>query len=104
MTATWHTKDVGDGVDAAGPSLKLHEAFFHLVKSGGMPASAAGFGRYDLWANVLTWWFTPQASMLAQAFEAAPCEKPIPEPGFSFLVGDPRAWQVHFPGYIPSRR
>jgi hypothetical protein len=101
---TWHSKNVGDGIEAFEPSSKLHEAFFALAKAGGLSPSIGVFSRYDLRANVVTWYFSPEAALLAQAFSAAPCEKPTPEPGFGLLVGDMRSWEAHFPGYVPSRR
>jgi hypothetical protein len=103
---TWHSKDVGDGVEAFEPTSKLHEAFFAFAVAKGrdLPATIGIFSRYDLRANVVTWYFSPEASLLAQAFHAVPCEKPVPESGFGLSAGDVRSWEAHFPGYVPSRR
>lgn len=103
--STWHSKAIGDGIEAFEPSMRLHEAFFSLARNGGsVPENAAVFSRYDLDSNVITWYFSPEAASLASAFGAAPCEKPLPSEGFGFLSGDTRAWQAHFPGYVASRR
>jgi hypothetical protein len=103
--SAWHSKAMGDGVEAFEPSMRLHEAFIALAKaSGGVPAYAAVFSRYDLHANVVTWYFSPEAVTLARAFGAAPCDKPVAAEGFGLLSGDARAWEAHFPGYIAGRR
>lgn len=102
--ASWKSKAVGDGVDALPASQRLHESFFQFAKLGNLPAGIAVFARYDLRENVVTWWFSPEAEMLALAYGATDCEKPEPEEGFSLLVGDARGWDIHFPGYVPSRR
>ena len=99
----WYRKDVGDGVEALGPTAKLHDAFLALAKSGGVPTDSAVFSRYDLRKNVVTWWFTPEASQVAKAFGASACEKPSPT-DLVFSVGDAHAWKAHFPDHIPSRR
>jgi hypothetical protein len=101
---TWHSKDVADGIEAFEPSQRLHEAFFVLAKAGGVPAGLGVFSRYDLRANVVTWYFSPEAALLAKTFGAVPCEKPTPTEGFGLSVGDARCWEIHFPGYITRRR
>lgn len=102
---TWHSRAMGDGVEAFEPSMQLHETFIAFARArGGVPAHAAVFSRYDLQANIVTWYFSPEATTLAKAFGAAPCEKPISAEGFGLLSGDARAWEAHFPGYIVSRR
>jgi len=102
---TWHSKAVGDGVAAFQPAMQLHQAFLTMATtSGGVPANAAVFSHYDLHANVVTWYFSPEAESLGKAFGATPCEKPTPSKGFGLLVGDARSWEAHFPGYVASRR
>lgn len=102
--STWHSKDVGDGVQSFVPSQKLHEAFVALAKGGGILPGAGVFSRYDLQANVVTWYFSPQATSLARSFGASPCEKPTPTKGFGLLVGDACGWEIHFPGYLDNKR
>ena len=102
---TWHCKEVGDGVAAFQPSMELHKAFLSMaLASGGVPQSIGVFSYYELHANIVTWYFSPEATVLAKTFAASPCDKPVPSPGFSLLVGDARSWEAHFPGYIASRR
>lgn len=100
--STWYNKNIGNGVSALGPSLKIREAFSALVSVSGQVSDVAVFSRYDTGAKLVTVYFTPSASVLASAFGAAPCAKPEPAEGFSLLVGDDRSWEVHFPGYGES--
>jgi len=99
---TWYCRDVGDGVAASGVSLRVQNGFTALVAAGGIPEDAAVFLRHDLETNVVTVYFTPSASILADTFGARPCEKPTPERGLSLLAGTGDAWETHFPGHSPS--
>lgn len=102
---TWNSKSVGDGVAAFQPSTQLHQAFLAMATaSGGVPANAAVFSCYDLDANVVTWYFSPEATSLAKIFGATPCDKPTPSKGFGLLVGEGRGWEAHFPNYLANRR
>ncbi len=102
---TWNSKAVGDGVAAFQPSTQLHQKFLAMAMvSGGVPENAAVFSCYDLDANVVTWYFSPEANNLAKMFEATPCNKPTPSKGFGLLVGDGRSWEAHFPNYLVSNR
>ena len=104
----WHSKELGDGVEAFVPTSEIQEAFLTLAqtqaRTGRYSTDAAVFSRYDLKANVVTVYFTPSAELLAAAFGATPCEKPVPTDGFALIVGDFRAWEAHFPGYLDRRR
>ena len=101
---TWHSKAVGDGIAAFQPAMQLHQAFLTMATaSEGVPTNAAIFSYHDLHANVVTWYFSPEAINLAKAFGATPCDKPIPSEGFGLLVGDARGWEAHFPSYLASR-
>lgn len=101
---TWYSKDLGDGVAAFGPSNKIQDAFLALAKAGVYSHDLAVFSIYDLKRNIVTVYFTPSTSILAMAFDAKPCEKPTAKDGFALLVGDARSWEIHFPGYLESRR
>ena len=101
---SWYSKDLGDGVAAFGPTRKMQEAFIELAKAGVYSHDLAVFSRYDLRRNVVTVYFTPSAQLLAEAFDATPCEKPVPEKGFSLIVGDARSWEIHFPSYLENQR
>lgn len=101
--STWHSKNIGDGVQAFDPSQKLHEAFLALARSGDLPPGIGVFSRYDLRTNVVTWYFSPEATALAAKFDATLCEKPVPTRGFGLLAGDSQSWKVHFPDYLASR-
>jgi len=103
-THNWFSKDVGDGIQASEPTSRLHEAFMALAISGNTSPDIGVFSRYDLQANIVTWYFSPEASSLAATFGATSCEKPEPQEGFGLLVGNARSWEAHFPGYIGGRK
>ena len=101
--ASWHSKELGDGVEAFRPTGELQEAFLTLSMAGQSSFDTAVFSQYDSETNVITIYFTPSAELLAKAFGAVPCEKPIPEEGFGLIVGDARALEAHFPEYLRAR-
>ena len=100
---SWYKKELGDGVEAFVPTTEIQDAFLDLALSqaqlGQHSFDAAVFSRCDLETNVVTVYFTPSARLLAMAFSATPCTKPVPTEGFALIVGDDRAWEGHFPGY-----
>ena len=104
----WYKKELGDGVEAFVPTTKIQNAFLTLARSqaqlGQYSFDAAVFSRYDLETNVVTVYFTPSARLLATAYGATACMKPVPTEGFALVVGDSRAWEAHFPGYLEERR
>ena len=106
--ADWNSKELGDGVEAFVPTARIQESFLTLAqtqaRTGQYSIDAAVFSRYDLETNVVTVYFTPSAELLALAFGATPCEKPVPTGDFALIVGDVRAWDAHFPGYLERRR
>lgn len=101
---SWQCKEVGDGVAAFQPSMELHKAFLALAQaSAGVTKGFGVFSYYDSDENMVTWYFSPEATVLGKAFGASSCEKPTPAPGFGLLAGDARSWESHFPGYVASR-
>jgi hypothetical protein len=52
--STWFRKEVGDGIDAAPVTDRIHDLWQRLVKLRAMTMEAAVFSRYDLRANVVT--------------------------------------------------
>jgi hypothetical protein len=101
----WQCKEVGDGVAAFQPAMELHKAFLEVaVASGHVDPGFGVFSSHDLSENMVTWYFSPEAAALATRFGASPCDKPTPSPGFSLLAGEGRSWEIHWLGYIASRR
>jgi hypothetical protein len=104
----WYYKSLGDGVEAYAPSRAIQEAVMASIvasaAAGHANTGAAVFSAYDLEANVVTVWFTPELEHIARAFGATPCDKPRPAGGFGFSAGYTDAWEIYFPGYVPSRR
>lgn len=97
---TWYSKAVGDGVEAFEPSQRLFDAFNLLDVVVKLSPGIGIFSRYDLRANIVTWYFSPEAIDLAKSLGATPCEKPAPSKGFGLLVGYMQSWETHFPGYV----
>lgn len=93
----WHSKDLGDGIDANAPRGEIREAFLPLFAAKGCPVGMAVFSHYDLEKNIVTVYFSPGASVLAKTFGASPCEKPKKVEGFGLLVGDARAAEFFYP-------
>jgi hypothetical protein len=65
--------------------------------------SNALFERNGPGRSEITIFFPPSAAVLAMSFGAKRCDKP-PVSGLSLLVGDERAWTIHFggkPGRVP---
>ena len=58
----WHSKDIGDGVAAFAPAQKLHDQFVAISMAAGVPSGFGVFSYYDLRANMVTWYFSPEAS------------------------------------------
>ena len=93
----WYSKDLGDGIDANSPTKAIQNAFHPLFAAAGCPINMAVFSRYDLEKNVVTAYFSPGASALANMFGAIPCEKPKKENGLSLSAGDQRCLELFYP-------
>lgn len=96
---TWFLVDLGDGIEAYEPSLKIQKAFSPIFLLAKCPKNMAVFSRYDLKKNIVTAYFTPSAHQLAKMFKAVPCKQPSKQK-LGMLVGDVRAWEIYFPGVI----
>ncbi len=92
----WHCKDLGNGVAASAPSMRIQRLFPPMFLEAGRPSDMAVFSRHDRRANTVTVYFSPRALHLAALFEALPCDKPSSE-GIGLLVGAQRSWGIHFP-------
>ena|SRR5687767_4974293 len=97
---TWYTKANGDGITAAMPSEEIREAFLRAFQTAGRPLEMAVFTRLEsegrLHCEVIAY-FSPSAGEVANAFDALPCAQPV-RSGLDLLAGDPRCWDVLFPG------
>lgn len=98
--SSWFKKDMGDGIEAYKPSMILHRKFLGLAVEEELPEGIGVFSVYDIKRNIVTWFFTPETSALAEIFDAEPCEKPVPKKGFGLLVGNATSWKLHFPNFI----
>lgn len=74
-----------------------------MYVASGQPIDMAVFSRYDVRNNLVTVYFSPGASALANMFDAEPCEKPSFS-GLCLEVGDATCWEEFFPGETPKGR
>ena len=88
---TWRSKALGDAASA-----RIQQMFRPMFMAAGRPARMAVFSRYDRQTKRLTAYFAPDASKLAEFFDAKPCLKPASQ-GIGLLVGDARCWEIYFP-------
>jgi len=94
----WYSVSLGDGIMAVTPTIEIEERFQQLFTAAGNPPEMAVFtcseseGR--LHCEVIAY-FSPSTVMLADEFDAQPCEKPARE-GLGLLAGNAEAWSVLF--------
>ena len=96
---TWYFLSLGDGMTSGVPSMEIEEAFAPVFAAAGKPAAMAVFTRPEsegrLHCEVIAY-FSPAAQDVAQAFDAALCERPA-RAGLELLAGDPDSWSMLFP-------
>ncbi len=94
----WFHKDLGDGILASAPLLRIEERFRAEYVRADSPDGMALFvrqhsdGRLHCEVSV---YFSPAAEAVARAFDAVPCAEPSTD-GLSLLVGSKDAWAVLF--------
>ncbi len=102
----WYSLSLGDGVMAPSPASEIEAAFLKSFTASGRPPGMAVFSRPEsegrLYCEVIAY-FSPAAAVVAQAFDAQPCAKPL-RAGLGLLAGDERAWAVLFPDSTDERR
>lgn len=81
------------------PSEEIRAAFLPFYESAGCPLNMAVFTRNEsegrLHCEVIAY-FSPAAVVLANEFEAKPCERPS-QSGLGLLAGNNQCWHVLFP-------
>ena len=94
---TWHCLQATE----SDPSQKIHEAWVAAargaVNDNSFDPGCAVFRTFEPKSHGISIYFSPAAEALALEFGAAPCKKPSAA-GIGLLVGDKRAWEMHFPG------
>ncbi len=93
----WHSLDLGDGVQAFEPTQAIMNAYGQAYLNAGSPEDMAVFSRYDLKTNIVTVYFSPAATQLAESFGAKRVDKPIQDEHLSLLVGNAKSFDIHFP-------
>lgn len=76
-------------------SVSLHDA---------IPPSFGVFHIYDVQDNSMTWYFSPEAAVLARQVGGEPCKKPVFAMGFGLLAGNKASAMLYFPDYFAKRR
>jgi hypothetical protein len=99
MANTWHSVSLGDGITADESREEVRAAFQELYKSVEFATDIAVFTRNEsegrLHCEVIAY-FSPAASALAKAFDAAPCQRPQ-RSGLGLLIGSDQSWASLFP-------
>jgi hypothetical protein len=102
----WQKCEMRDGV----PVFASSQALLRAVKEHGVSMSEAippGFGVfhiYDVQENSVTWYFSPEAAVLAPQFGGKPCDKPACVKGLVLLAGSQASTMLYFPDYFAKRR
>lgn len=94
--STWYSLDLGDGMEAFGPTIEIKKAFWPLFTAAGQPENMGVFSKYDLEANMVTAYFPPITKTLARIFNAKECDKPSSN-GIAFMVGAGHCLEIYFP-------
>jgi len=99
----WYSREFIQGEAARSATDKINKLYLSLTRSTGVSRYVAVFCRYDMKLDRTTIFFSPQATVLADAFGARPCDKPIPEHQLQLLAGNSKSWEIHFPSHKPVR-
>ena len=101
----WYTLSLGDGITSSMLSDEVEKKFSELFQATGKPPDMAIFTRGEsegrLHCEVIAY-FSPLAREIAKAFDAQPCEKPLPT-GLNLLAGNAEARSLLFPEWDSSR-
>ena len=95
----WYSKELGDAITASMPSAEIEQAFERIFVTAGKPLNMAVFTRQESVGRLhceVTAYFSPAAKDVARAFDAQPCERPVPN-NLTLLTGDTLAWSMLFP-------
>lgn len=89
---TWRSWRMQDDTDNV--SEDTWRALWDVAAAAGLDYTSAVFARTEPAGEVMLY-FTPAARLLAESFDAGPCDKPA-RAGLRLIAGDRRAWQAHF--------
>ncbi len=95
---TWYCLLVANQPD---PSAAIHTAWVAAARIAAanqtFDPTCAVFRTFEAESDEISVYFSPAAKALARQFGAEPCRKPSAA-GIGLLVGDRKAWKLHFPG------
>jgi len=99
MQNTWYKLDLGDGITAHEPLVRIREAFANIVQGLSDSDEIAVFIRHEsdrsLHCHIIAF-FSPAAFELASLMNAVTCPKPERN-GLELVVGSSTCWQLLFP-------
>lgn len=99
---TWHSKIIGNGSSAFGPAVLIQQAFLALYVGNDKGRGKAVLTRYSANTDAVTVYFTPDASALAEQFDAVPCAQPAAGE-VAYLLGDRDSVKQFLPEPMISR-
>lgn len=74
--STWHKLNLGNGADAEPQTRQIRQTAFGAMAALPNASGFAIYSRYDLEADNVEVYFSPEAHMVAKAFGAEPCARP----------------------------
>lgn len=92
----WYQKNIGKTANSLPQSMEILKAFMNYAVVHGDQTGAAIYSISDLPSNSVTIYFSPEASQLATAFEATPCDKPQASSRLSRIAGHDKGGGSHF--------
>ena len=106
----WFSKEIGDGMQAFGPTNRLQQVFWQLTLQAAQRGELQLHGgpslwsKYDLERNVVTVYISPEGEQVARALDGfAECQKPDVD-DIGLLYGNASDWARHYPDGPRSRR
>jgi hypothetical protein len=88
---TWYSWQMKGGEEITEDTWRR---LWDVAAADGVDYTNAVFSRPQGNGDVMLF-FTPAARLLAESFDAQPCDKPD-RAGLRLVAGDRRAWQAHF--------
>lgn len=92
----WYQKNIGQTANSAPHNMEILKAYTDYIVLHGDKTGAAIYSISDLESNTVTMYFSPEASELAAAFGATPCERPQASSRLGTFVGHGKNGRSHF--------
>jgi len=92
----WYQKNIGKTANSLPQSMEIMKAYMAYAAIHGEWTGAAIYSASDAESTSVTIYFSPEASELAAAFEATPCEKPQASSRLGPFAGHDKDGGSHF--------